>query len=124
MYELPNNITVLGTFIGVEPFNISGEPAWHCQFESLEEVSSVIDGAFAEPINLDFKPQPIDENKLLAEVCWDKDDRRFHGYVLVNLRLEPVGFYFEVFTGYMVFSLQGSHIPYPRFVRKDSSDSC
>ena len=102
------------------PFNIGGEEAWLCQFETRDQAAGVQKQAFNGKIVLDFSPIEPELFASRARMQWNHGEKTFYGDVLVDNELNPIGFLLKVHTGQMVFSLEGSHIPVPRFPNCDS----
>lgn len=115
MYGLPDGVTAMNE----DPYNVGGVVSWYCHFLSDEMAQDVLRRAFPEGAKKGFSPcasRPgTGSESRRAKVIWEFNGSVHIGDVLVDKALNPVGFYLEVHTGYMVFNLHGDYIPCARF---------
>ncbi len=104
-------------------YNIGGIAAWYCDYPSRHEAEQVLEKTFAGGPRRGFSAAPGEPGEHRARVLWRFNEQEFSGDVLVDETLTPVGFVAEVHLGFMVFNLEGYHIPYPRFPEGTASHS-
>lgn len=109
MYGLPEGVVALNE----DPYNVGGQVAWYCSYPSPEVAADVVRTALEMGNPADIRKAVEEPSR--ARISWLFHGSTYVGDVLVDASLKPVGYWLEVHYGFMVFNLQGHHIPLPRF---------